>query len=261
MKKIKRKELTAWLRNIALGEKLDRPVILLRKDDHEFRRIIDDVFREELFGAVTNFVDMAVYGPDLQWLPEKSKNDNIRVFCGQEDELTSLGIDAAVFLCRTTNKPVIYSLLIPGPEELNAKFGDQFEIVEFDSPKEEWLEWAQEIDSETGKPRFSPIITEFIKNVDEKYLNGDYECPGRLYWDSINTAASMPIEVIKEDMEENGYDVEQIEENMLRKIYIANEVEDLFVDTRARNIRSSYCTDDIGNVFADYYDIGDMLKV
>lgn len=214
MKHFNRTQLIDYIKSIVSNGAVQKPIILIGDNDNERRDIINRLFE----GSICNIN----YADDWQSLEAcVEKNSAIQVPCRNydiklyvaapyEDTLKDDHLTYCVYIHKHTKKPVIYNVYKNDALVFPKNIEEYFDVIEFSQTKQEWLEWAKGSD-ENGNPNISPIITDFLDKVDDKYFKGtavgrNARC-GTLGWAYVNTACNVaqdypnPMAYIAEDVE------------------------------------------------------------
>lgn len=141
------------------------------------------------------------------------------------------------------NRKTCYILsLLNDVAKLSQEVLDIFDVIVYECTKTDWIEWAKEIDPETGEAIIDPIITDFVENSDEKYFIGTTQginaINGKDGWEYVNTACK-EYDSVYRNSDANTLSKEE---------YVADSISRTF-------------NEEFAKAFCDYYKIGDWEQV
>lgn len=227
MNVVNRKELVKLLNELVCGKvKALRPILLLGDNDNERIKIF-----EKIDGCSSSGIRSARM-PDASMYECHEFVDDVDV------EIVHWGVN----MFKETGKPVIYSVFFNDVTKLSQEVLDIFDVIVYENTKTDWVEWAKEIDPETGEANIDPIITDFVENSDEKYFIGTTQGrnarTGKFGWIYLNTACKT-YDSIYRDLYVNTFSKEE---------YVASNIPDIF-------------NEEFAQAFCDYYKLGDLEQV
>ncbi len=220
---LKRKQLEEFLKDLLSSIKIvKRPILILGDNDNE---------RIEIFKGLKDKCSSSV---DI-WSPRRT--DALMYECHKYGDISidEEYVNWSVNIFKKTGKPVVYNVFFNDVSKLNNEVLCIFDIIIYECTKTDWLEWAKELNPNTGNPNVNPLIVDFLENSDDKYFIGTTPeiaglnaKTGKLGWIVVNNTWSPTEEYLPK--------------------YIANNIETTF-------------NEEFAQAFCDYHNLGCIKEI